>query len=349
MNAGGIPYGISNPDPANPQGYKANFENVSMEYFDVYAIVETRYSQVYWTRDAPVPLPADLIKRFDGKVMAITGYEVDQIMTSDPSSKTNARETDDTPVPIYNAYNHHYFGWLNGKDSEMYELGELDYHLTNPTKWAVRDLPGAHNTLDQTGSVNYPTNIVFKENPGGEYRKSYHGYPRGFAQLLHSPTNFVTEPMQIDTHNRAYNATDPQGYKPSFLPKAVMNHSNLHSGYSPLIECPCSDRITRKIVNQTAVLISKSCPANIATAAGCAAAVAAIAPLSTSKTIADSTKPSGCTMVPDAGGDTYTAVFNTAQSKATCDDSTDNSTDEWTGEWTRVPKAQIDGAYFLHG
>ena len=73
MNAGGIPYGISNPDPANPTGYKANFENVSMEYFDVYGFVQTRYSQVYWTRSAPVPLPADIIKRFDGKVMAITG------------------------------------------------------------------------------------------------------------------------------------------------------------------------------------------------------------------------------------------------------------------------------------
>jgi hypothetical protein len=73
MNAGGIAYGISNPDPSDPTGYKANFENVSMEYFDVYGIVETRYSQVYWTRDAAVPLPADIIKRFDGKVMAITG------------------------------------------------------------------------------------------------------------------------------------------------------------------------------------------------------------------------------------------------------------------------------------
>ena len=25
----------------------------------------------------------------------------------------------------------------------------------------------------------FPTSIVFKENPGGEFRKSYHGYPSG--------------------------------------------------------------------------------------------------------------------------------------------------------------------------
>ena len=127
---------------------------------------------------------------------------------------------------------------------------------------------------------------VFKENPGGEYRKSYHGYPHGYATLLHSPEHFICEPMQIDTHNREYKATDQVGYKPSFLPKAIdgrdgartalqpqpphphsstgwpddraacqsevllrragtVSGENLKSSLSPLIECPCSDRITR--------------------------------------------------------------------------------------------------------
>ena len=168
MNAGGIPYSISNPDPANPTAYKANFEDLSMEYFDVYGKVETRYSQVYWTRNDPVALPADIIKRFKGKVMAITGYEVDQVMTDDPSSKTNSRDAEQTdkPVPIYNAYNHHYFGWLNGEDSEMYKLDKEEHFAgAGPTWWGVRDLPSA------AGNGGYPTNIVFKENPGGEYRK----------------------------------------------------------------------------------------------------------------------------------------------------------------------------------
>jgi hypothetical protein len=195
MNDGGIPYTISNPDPANPSGYKANFENLTMEYFDVYGKVETRYSQVYWTRNAPVPLPKDIIDRFAGKVMAITGYEVDQVTSDDPSSKTNARdkESTDKAVPIYSAYNHHYFGWLQGKDSEMYKL-DKPKHFPNPTYWDIRDLPEAKN------NGGFPTNIVFKENPGGEYRKSYHGYPHGYAQLLHSPTEFVTEPMQVKTN-----------------------------------------------------------------------------------------------------------------------------------------------------
>ena len=76
--------------------------------------------------------------------------------------------------------------------------------LPNPTRTGIRDLPNDHK---------FPTNIVFKENPGGEYRKSYHGYPNGHAQLLHSPTQWVVEPMQIDTHNRDFNLTDDsKGY-----------------------------------------------------------------------------------------------------------------------------------------
>ena len=87
---------------------------------------------------------------------------------------------------------------------------------------------------------------VFKENPGGEFRKSYHGYPSGYAQLIHSPSQWVVEPMQIDTHNRDFSIADPVGYEASFLPQMVRNNmTNLRSGLSPLIECPCSDRITK--------------------------------------------------------------------------------------------------------
>ena len=53
-----------------------------MEHFDVYGKVQTSYSQVYWTRNTPINLPPELVERFDGKVMAITGYEVDQVTHS---------------------------------------------------------------------------------------------------------------------------------------------------------------------------------------------------------------------------------------------------------------------------
>ena len=91
-----------------------------------------------------------------------------------------------------------------------------------------------------------PTLPVFKENPGGEFRKSYHGYPSGYAQLIHSPSEWVVKPMQIDTHNRNFSITDPVGYRASFMPQMVLNNmTDLRSGLSPLIECPCSDRIAK--------------------------------------------------------------------------------------------------------
>lgn len=65
--------------PPFPPQYSTEFEKESPQYFDVYAEVQTRYSQVYWTNSGPLPLPDEIISRFAGKVMAITGYEVDQV------------------------------------------------------------------------------------------------------------------------------------------------------------------------------------------------------------------------------------------------------------------------------
>ena len=131
MNQGGVPYAISNPPGSTsdwegtPGTYSTEFEsNVAgtVEHFDVYGEVQTLYSQVYWTRNSPVDLPPELVSRFAGKVMAITGYEVDQV--THPGTPAASREEGealggfscypdcsegDESVPMYHAYNHHYF------------------------------------------------------------------------------------------------------------------------------------------------------------------------------------------------------------------------------------------------
>ena len=65
--------------------------------------------------------------------------------------------SEDKSVPIYNAYNHHYFSWLVGSDAKIYEREESTF-LPNPTNTGFQTKPGT--------SHGYPTNIVFKENPG---------------------------------------------------------------------------------------------------------------------------------------------------------------------------------------
>ena len=71
-----------------------------VEHFDAYlGPITTLYSQVWWKTLPTVKLPADLVKRFDKKAMAIVGYETDSVR------KTPAG---DVSVPINMAYNHHH-------------------------------------------------------------------------------------------------------------------------------------------------------------------------------------------------------------------------------------------------
>ena len=121
----------------------------------------------------------------------------------------------------------------------------------------MKDISGARKITNIFLLLTYS---IIKENPGGEFRKSYHGYPSGYAQLIHSPNQWIVEPMQIDTHNRNFNITDTEGYKPWFLPNAVKNNmTDETSGLNPLIECPCTDRINKTTKASTNVIVKGSC------------------------------------------------------------------------------------------
>ena len=48
----------------------------------------------------PVPMDKDLVARFQGKTMAIVGYETDQVIVTEGQP--------DVSVPITHAYNHHF-------------------------------------------------------------------------------------------------------------------------------------------------------------------------------------------------------------------------------------------------
>lgn len=59
----------------------------------------------------------------------------------------------------------------------------------------------------------------------------------------------------------------------AFLPKQDhTNKTNLHSSLSPLIECPCSDRMTRTLDEQFTILTQGKCGTPIATESDCEAA-----------------------------------------------------------------------------
>merc|ERR1719183_836620 len=102
--------------------FNDDYASKGHEYFDVWAPeIATHYGEVFWTDQGENPLPPDIVKKFDDKVIAIVGYEQDQVMVQ-PTGKPGVNPDKDVSVPINWAYNHHYCAWMVGKHSERKEV-----------------------------------------------------------------------------------------------------------------------------------------------------------------------------------------------------------------------------------
>ena len=124
-------------------------------------------------------LPKEIVQRFDGKGMAIVGFEVDQVRRT---------EAGDVSVPISVAYNHHFESTIIGKRAAFEHVliqGPGDPRIPEKhghgagTAWK----PGQHEwVVRETEQGELPTSQSIGGANGGEYRKSFHGYAPGFAQ-----------------------------------------------------------------------------------------------------------------------------------------------------------------------
>ena len=168
---------------------------------------------------------------------------------------------------------------------------------------------------DPNGDSEVPTSQFFSEGNGGEFRKSFHGYPKGFAQFIESPTTFHIQPMQIDTKNRHYNGSD---FRPDLLPKA--SGAPADAAYSGLLECPCTDRIVKTIEVEYATQSEGSCATSVVNATECfvaASKVSGAGKVNANSTVTSTSLPSDCSLVKFENGTTI-AFFNEASSKASC-------------------------------
>lgn len=60
--------------------FNSDYASKGHEYFDVYSPeIATHYGDVFWHDQGKLDLPAEIVQRFAGKVIAITGYEQDQV------------------------------------------------------------------------------------------------------------------------------------------------------------------------------------------------------------------------------------------------------------------------------
>jgi hypothetical protein len=68
--------------------------------------------------------------------------------------------------------------------------------------------------------LGIPTSAHLAAGNGGEYRKSFHGFPVPVAYVIDSPTSVHVTPMQIDTWNRdEMNISGGSTFVPGPLPK----------------------------------------------------------------------------------------------------------------------------------
>merc|ERR1719236_196466 len=98
------------------------------------------------------------------------------------------------------------------EDPQLKQFNHMGHGLPSQAEhWTLRDL----GTSD--GAI--PTSQAFGGANGGEYRKSFHGYAPGYAQVIDSPTQFQITPMQIDTWNRdKMNVSHPTKFVPGPAP-----------------------------------------------------------------------------------------------------------------------------------
>jgi len=301
-------------------------------------------------------LPKEIVERFKGKVIAITGYEMDQVryyssfsfvliktttiiimithvqVMVSPVGQPGVNSSADVSVPINWAYNHHYMLWMTGQNSEMKyvkpEPGDVSAHGA-PLKWKAVDKPSA--ALRDDPSI--PVSQLFSEGNGGESRKSFHGYPNGYAQLIESPNLWHITPMQIDTRNRDC-GVKPEDVKncTTFTPGPEPKQARYGRGmpenpiYSGLLECPGSSRFggdpifygedtkTRQIDVSYEMIPFGVCETQVKDAASCYEAAASfnIASLK-NETVSDSSKPK-CFVLTGSDG-TASVIFNTNYSQ----------------------------------
>eukprot|EP00294_Goniomonas_avonlea_P005205 CAMPEP_0114558124 /NCGR_PEP_ID=MMETSP0114-20121206/10203_1 /TAXON_ID=31324 /ORGANISM="Goniomonas sp, Strain m" /LENGTH=847 /DNA_ID=CAMNT_0001743471 /DNA_START=21 /DNA_END=2564 /DNA_ORIENTATION=- len=297
--------------PGNPGAPLPSFKPVHRgRSFTVYGDpITTRYSEVFWTAQPPVALPADFVAEYKGKVVSFTGFEVD-IIRKLPNGT-------DVSVPSFEHYNHHYCATIRGAEAKMTYVGART-HLdgvqrraieVHPPMWEPRSLP-----TDQNPNSTVPTAQNFWQGNGNEHRKSFKFLPKGFGQMVHSPEEFILQPMLINTKN-----PDGSGTRGGPLPKSSMAPPG--ANYSGLMECPCTTR-TEKVITGYTTRASGSCDAHhrVTTAEECFdAAAALVSPLVANVTVSSPTSPPGCFLMAHGDGNSYEVHFNTdTQSTAEC-------------------------------
>ena len=139
-----------------------------VEHFDVYSPpITTLYSQVWWQPLAPVELPPTSCARYNNTEMAIVGWEIDQVRRTPDG---------DVSVPISASYNHHYGTTIASAGARR--EGRAGRPERPARRRAARVFLARPRALDQPQYVvRGGESVQIQSGNGGEYRKTFHGFP----------------------------------------------------------------------------------------------------------------------------------------------------------------------------
>ena len=126
--------------------------------------------------------------------------------------------------------------------------------------------------------------------------------------------------MQIDTKNRHYNGSD---FKPDIMPAASLAPPD--APYSGLLECPCTDRIVKKVEQTYGTKTFGTCIKTVVNATQCFKAASQVVNagvgthghIDINSTVSSTSLPKDCSMVVYKNGTTV-AFFNQEESKSEC-------------------------------
>jgi len=328
-------YRISNPPP----GLENKSYSFHGEYFEVEtAPLKMKYAEVFWrSMGDPVPLPDDIVKRFMNSSIGISGFEVDVLRYNNETGKTES-------VPAYQSYNHHYSPCILSNFSQL-KLDANGYP-TGPDHGHGKMIEIEFR--DGVDPALIPANArlaqSFVHGNGQEHRQIYHGAPNGYVQDIYSPASFVLFPMQIST-NDGTNALGPHGPISKFSQDTAP--PDMERSYSPLLECPCTDRITKKL-GQISSVVSGTCAIAIPLANDCftaAATTLGVAAVVANTSLSSYALPSGCSISRAAAGSkTFYVNYNSnSSSTAQCQGpSTPHKSGHLSGTQTDLVTIQLD-------
>lgn len=272
----GYEYTIANPVPGAKYEHRGEFFEVTSKPWT------SHYAEVAWPiTGETMRFPPEIVQRFDGKVMVVTGSEWDVVRVSENGTTTQ--------VPCNEQYVHHYSAWMRGKMAKLQgmmkvERGHMDGHAVMPTY-----------VVDPAASKN-PHVQVYSEGNGNEARAAFKHYPEGYGLNIESPQDFLTIPMIINTNKRLTGDTSPGPINHDLLPA----NAERPQDFSGIIECPCTDRIEKVVDSYVQGAVGARCDYPVETELECSRAAASLsppgaaAPGGAATAEADFTRPAGC-------------------------------------------------------